>query len=68
MGNEDGLGATAIDTSAAGVTVTVADPLVLPTEALTVTLPIALAVAVPVAFTGATEGPEEVHDTACVRS
>ena len=67
-GNEDELGVTEIDTSAAGLTVREADPAVFPTAALTVALPIALAVAIPVAFTAATEGPEELQVADCVRS
>lgn len=67
-GNEDVLGDTVIDTRTAELTVTEADPLVFPTAAATVLVPIALAVVIPVTFTAATEGPEEVHNAACVRS
>ena len=61
IGNDDGLGVMVIETSAAGFIVTEAEPVVLPTAALMVVLPIALAVAIPLEVTATIEGPEELH-------
>jgi hypothetical protein len=60
-------GLTAIDTSVGGVTVSVAEPLIVPDVAVMVVLPWLLLVASPEELMVATEVAEDVQETDVVR-
>jgi len=60
------LGVTTIELSIAGVTVNVADPLIVPEVAVMLADPCATPVASPAALTVANEVAEDVHETELV--
>lgn len=61
-------GVTVIDTRAAGVTVRIAEPVMLPEAALIVVTPTPVLAARPVFETVATDGSDDIHVAEAVRS